>query len=591
MRAQVVPSGRFLCTVVLAALSMMIPWATPGMAAAGIAPNKINNLDCNGYSRSYQSVRPAMKELCTDPYQANTWGGYRFVDNGHYVGHDEPSIKFISNAPGTGHNMTYVMQLAKDPAAAPTITKTGTTVADYAELSPAPWFGLPMCDFRSYPQNACIPDSDRNSGNANDPNAAGSAFMELQFYPPGFQPFFDAPSCDATRYCAALTIDSLECNYQFGFCNPNCTEPVNFAYLQTNGVPTGPPSPQLTDESTFTPNGNTLMMGQGDTVVVRIRDTVRGLLTAVHDLTTGQTGYMVASGANGFMNTDPQTCNGFPFDFHAEYNTAAKQDDVPWAALEGGVLMEQEIGHFEPCSSVSNQFPQNAVFADGQTFTDQQVYQTCNGGLEGGTGEGPCTTVITTTTCANAQTEGDVACPSSDPNSGYLCEFSDAFCMPKGPRTIDNNGVTETVSWPVAGCQDNYFQNGDLDFDGSSYIADWPDGSPNHPTPFRYLGPYGPTGRPYPALQFETDGPGSEFDCNTSTGAGCTVPAYGASFYPFWSLGKGQSGGCAWLFGNTVAGETVNNFGRNAQYGTPDTARYGGTLASAVRSNPQAGRC
>lgn len=136
-----------------------------------------------------------------------TWGG-RFEDNGVYVGHDEPSVKFISSAPGSGNDMTYVNTLGKDPHAKPTTSPHGKTVSDYAELSPAPWFGLPICDPGSYPQNPCKPDSDSNSGAISDPNAAGSAFMELQFYPPGYQPFVDGPSCDATHWCAALTIDS-----------------------------------------------------------------------------------------------------------------------------------------------------------------------------------------------------------------------------------------------------------------------------------------------------------------------------------------------------------------------------------------------
>ena len=95
-------------------------------------------------------------------------------------------------------------------------------------------------------------------------------------------------------------------------------------------------------------------MNPGDTLAVTIKDTSQGLLTEVTDLTTHQSGYMVASGRNGFMNTNYKTCAGTPFNFHAEYNTAAQQNQVPWAALEGGVLMEQEIGHFEACSSVTN---------------------------------------------------------------------------------------------------------------------------------------------------------------------------------------------------------------------------------------------
>ena len=86
-----------------------------------------------------------------------------------------------------------------------------------------------MCDPNSYPQNPCTPDSDTNSGLISDPNAAGSAFMELQLYPPGYTPFVDSESCSVTKWCAALTIDSLECTFNFATCNANCEEPVNFA--------------------------------------------------------------------------------------------------------------------------------------------------------------------------------------------------------------------------------------------------------------------------------------------------------------------------------------------------------------------------
>ena len=61
--------------------------------------------------------------------------------------------------------------------------------------------------------------------------------MELQFYPPGYTPFVDSSSCSATKSCAALTVDSLSCTFGFDPCSNDCIEPVNFAYLQTNGVP------------------------------------------------------------------------------------------------------------------------------------------------------------------------------------------------------------------------------------------------------------------------------------------------------------------------------------------------------------------
>ena len=47
---------------------------------------------------------------------------------------------------------------------------------------------------------------------------------------------------------------------------------VNFAFIETNGVPTGPPSPQQADLNTVTPNQNTLLMNPGDKLQIRIFD-------------------------------------------------------------------------------------------------------------------------------------------------------------------------------------------------------------------------------------------------------------------------------------------------------------------------------
>ncbi len=42
-----------------------------------------------------------------------------------------------------------------------------------------------------------------------------------------------------------------------------------------------------------------------------------------------------------------------------------------------------------------------------------------------------------------------------------------------------------------------------------------------------------------------------------------------------------------WNFGDVIPGKTINSFGGDAQYGTLNVARYGGTLISPVLSNPQ----
>jgi hypothetical protein len=567
--------------------------ARTALAAGTVAPNATNELDCNGWSKAYKTVRKLAGDLCTDPVKGKA---NRFVDNGWYVGHDEPSVKFISSASGSGNTMTYLTKIPVDPRRAPT---PSGRVTNYGQLSVAPWFGLPMCDPNSYPQNPCAPDSDSNVG-LNVANAAGSAFMELQLYPPGYTPFVDSESCSVTKWCAALTIDSLECNFNFATCNPNCEEPTNFAFLQTNGIPAGPPSPQLADVSTFLPNNKTLLINQGDVLEISITDPAQGFTTVIRDLTTHQTGYMTASAANGFMNTNINTCNGTPYTFHAEYNTAAPQNGVPWAALEGGVLMEQEIGHSEVCSSLTNQDPVSESFADGQSFTDTSVYDTCVGGSEGRgqVGEGPCSP--TTGLCQNAETQGPngpQACPTSNPASGVLCEYADGYCFQKGSRTVLINGVSTTETADANQCFADRFQNGDLDFDGLSYQSSaWPNGGPNHPTAVEYAGPF-TNGKTYPQVQFETDIGGSSFLCDTATGVGCQAPPIGSNFYPYWSLSPkffpfgSKAASCVWNFGGQLP-NTLENFGKDAEYGTPALNYYGGTSISPVQANPEfSGRC
>jgi hypothetical protein len=218
--------------------------------AASVAPNATNELDCNGWSTNVQDRQEARRRPVHRPEGIKNGKASRFLDNGWYVGHDEPSVKFISSAPGSGNTMTYLAKIPVDPQPGP------DSVRQRHQLRSAVRRALVRAaDLRPELLSAepCTPDSDSNVG-LETANAAGSAFMELQLYPPGYTPFVDSESCSVTKWCAALTIDSLECNYNFATCNPSCEEPVNFSFLQTNGVPTGPPSPQLADVSSFLPN-------------------------------------------------------------------------------------------------------------------------------------------------------------------------------------------------------------------------------------------------------------------------------------------------------------------------------------------------
>ncbi len=462
--------------------------AAPAFAAKG-------NLDCNGYSKIQKPLK--VDSLCTDP---RGYDGGRFYDNGNYIGHDEPTVQFLSNQPGSGNNVQWQITLPTEHSLPATQT---------FENQIAFWFSMALCDPQSYPQGACTPDSDKNN-----PNKAGSDFLEMQFYPPGFSPFITKISCDRTHWCASLHINSLECTNGFAFCNPNCIEPTNFAFIQMDGVPTGPPGPASATAATFTPNSQTLLMNQGDTLKITIKDTPGGLLNRIEDLTTGQSGFMVASAKNGFQSLNVNTCAPTNFTFHPEFSTAKFGNFVPWAALQANVGFAVETGHFTP-------------------------------GVNG---------------------DGDA---------------DDAPCF-KGPT--------------LPGCLD-FAQGGDIDFDGTSYLPDWPDGTSHTPTSLRIssvlgngVGPVSESPgddeytHPYSSLMFETDVLASESTCNPD-GSGCTVPPPGAVFYPFYAQ-SGHGAGCVFTFGNDIRGATINDFGRDQQYGTPNLPWFFGTASGGIRPNP-----
>lgn len=491
--------GRLFIAALLSCVALLLfPTSSSAQFAA------VGNLDCNGLSPIQKPIKAG--DICTDPRGLDD-GYSRFYDNGRYIGHDEPSVGFYSRAPNSGNNMQWQITL---PVERPYPGAT-QTLENYIAF----WFGLALCDPGSFPQGTCIPDSD-----ANNPNLAGSAFLEMQFYPPGNPPFISNISCDTTHWCASLHINSLECqivNGQ-GSCNRSCTEPTNFGFIQRDGLPTGPPGPDTATDKTYTPNSQTLLMNQGDRLLITIKDvpgnTSGGLLTRIDDLTTGQSGFMIASAANGYRSLNPNTCRGTNFSFHPEFATAKFGNFVPWAALQANVNFDVEIGHFTP----------------------------------GATGDN---------------------------------DSDDAPCF--------SSGVT------VPGCLD-FAQGGDIDFDGSSYLTDWPDGTTNNATSLLLssakgegIGPLSATRgngkyqQPYPQIQIETDVGASESTCQPD-GTGCTVPPSGAAFYPFYATSTSR-GNCVLVVGN-FSGAGINNFGGDAQYGTPNLAWFFGTNSGGLQTNP-----
>jgi hypothetical protein len=222
----------------------------------------------------------------------------------------------------------------------------------------------------------------------------------------------------------------------------------------------------------------------------------------------------VASGANGFQNTDPNTCAGTSYEFHPEFDTARFGNFVPWAALQANINLAVEIGHFTRGS------------------------------------------------------KGD-------------SDVDDSPCFP-GPT--------------IAGCI-----GADVDFDGTSYRYDWPDGTSNNATALAIgsvagigIGPLslsantGSYNQPFRIMQFETTVSGAEPACQPN-GVGCVVPPTGARFYPYYSLVRKSSGtvagNCTLQFGN-ISGPGVNNFSRDQQYGTSNLYWYYGQNSGGPIANP-----
>jgi hypothetical protein len=455
--------------------------------------------------------------------EANDALGYE----GEYTGHDEPSLLFYSDTPGAGNNQAYRLVVPKDPPVLPRQDGTGGTFNFQDRI--AFWFGMDLCDNQSAPEfthDPCTPNSDSNIFDGADPTKAdyigrhpGTAFLELQFYPPGWVPFQNAISCDATKWCAAMAIFSFNSNQNTGVANNAAClntvgiEPANFAFITKSGTPHAPASPLGLTLGSFTPNPATdLFMNAGDALNISIHDSADGLVTAINDLTTGDSGSMTASVANGFaqINYDPaaSTCTQTPYAFHPMYSTSSEHTRVPWAAHSYNVAFSDEIGHFEYCNHANTQ--------------------------------GTCVNPGVTDKKKDAD---DTSCFNAD----------------------------ASLRIRIGGCVAT-----DNDFDGVSYQKTWP-GSLTDPAQDAAFNPQSilfssPTfngGVNYSRIGFEADLPrieAADFGgiCNRTTGAGCSNPPPGSNFYPFFSTRANGTVGCFWQLGGANIPGTTNTFGGNS---------------------------
>jgi hypothetical protein len=473
--------------------------------------------------------------LCNegDPLCAETAEAIGY--EGRYTGHDEPSLGFYSDTPGAGNNNRYRIVVPKDPPVLPRQDGSGGTFNFQNRI--AYWFGMDLCDNQSAPEfthEPCTPDSDTNIFDGADPTKPdyigrhpGTAFLELQFYPPGWVSFENAISCDATKWCAAMAIFSFNRDQNRGIDNnADCLgtvgiEPANFAFITRNGRPQAPPAPlDLTTEA-FTPDpARDLFMRAGDRLDISIHDSPAGLVTRINDLSSGQSGSMTASVANGFaqVNYDPNaaTCTQTPYAFHPMYSTASEHTRVPWAAHSYNVAFSDEIGHFEYCSSVTD---------------------------EGGCDEGV-----------------------SDPGGA---DGDDVGCF--GPEL--------SLRVRIGGCIGT-----DTDFDGVSYQRTWPGTFSDpvsdrrlHPRSLLFTSPTFNGGRNYQRVAFEADLPrieAADFGgiCDRNTGANCVNPPPGANFYPIFTTRDSHAVGCQWQLGGTHIPGTDRRFGGTS------TAEFGPLL-------------
>jgi hypothetical protein len=501
-------------TIAVLAGALVVASVTTGAAATTAARNESNGGD------SEKLLCAEGSPICAEASDAL---GYQ----GEYTGHDEPSLLFYSDTPGSGNNQQYRLTLPQEPPTLPTQDGTGGTYTFQDRI--AFWLGMDLCDNQSAPEfthDPCTPDSDTNIFDGADPTQPdyighhpGTAFLELQFYPPGWVPWLNAISCDATQWCAAMAIFSFNRDQNTGVDNnADCLntvgiEPANFAFITTSGVPHAPPAPlDLTLES-FTPDPEQyLFMGWGDNLDISIHDSPDGLVTEISDLTTGDTGLMTASEANGFaqVNYDPTatTCTQTPYGFHPMYSTSSEHTRVPWAAHSYNVAFSDEIGHFEYCDRAN---PRGSC-------------------VNPGVGE-------------KKKDGDDVGCFNAD--ASLLVE--------------------------IGGCIGT-----DNDFDGVSYQNTWP-GSLSDPAQDALLNPTSvlfssPTfngGANYSRVAFEADLPrieAADFGgiCNRDTGAGCSNPPPGSNFYPFYTTRSDASVGCLWQLGGAHIPGTINTFGGNS---------------------------
>ncbi len=110
-------------TAALVATPLALTSGAPAQAAASTPASASPHMHINC---AYASG------LCTEVH--NSYGVF-----GHYVGHDEPSVLFNSNTPGSGNHMRYTLSIAADQPRRPAIRTRPTSHTRSSSAGPNGW--------------------------------------------------------------------------------------------------------------------------------------------------------------------------------------------------------------------------------------------------------------------------------------------------------------------------------------------------------------------------------------------------------------------------------------------------------------------
>ncbi|MGH7880897.1 MAG: hypothetical protein ACREQD_15585, partial [Candidatus Binataceae bacterium] len=314
-------------------------------------------------------------------------------------------------------------------------------------------------------------------------------------------------------------------------------EPANFAFVTKSGNSVAPADPLTGLGAQVVVTKDVFLMNAGDTLEVRIGDNPGadpngGLEVIIRDLTTGKSGSMIASIANGFaqVNFAPSasTCTETPYAFHPMYGTSGVHTRVPWTAHSFNVAFSDEIGHFEYCTDV-----------DPITGT----------------------------------------CLSGD-------RLDDFFCL----------APSQSSKIKIGGCtfDDLNFDSPSYLLDWPGTLSDAAQDAKLHAQPIRlngaFIGASDGATHQFDAVAFETDQPSVEagfgYPCDPTTGAGCVNPPPGAAFYPVYTTTTDANLGCVWQLGGTSIPNTVQSYGDStAEYGAILGLEYAGLGGASLFFN------